>query len=89
MEQHLRELLEKLHAELEQDDSVGHEPRDLLETVMGDIRERLDRGGDESSDWPASFGDRLRESLEQFGEAHPTVTKTVGRVLDALSNMGI
>ena len=89
MEQRLRELLEELHGELEQDQSVGEEPRDLLQTVMGDIRDRLDRGSDEPSDWPTSFGDRLRESLEQFGESHPTVTKTVGRVLDALSNMGI
>ena len=89
MEQRLRELLEELHGELEQDQSVGDEPRDLLQTVMGDIRERLDRGVDEASDWPTSLGDRLRESPEHFGESHPTMTKTVGRVLDALSNMGI
>jgi CII-binding regulator of phage lambda lysogenization HflD len=89
LEQRLRELLEELHNELEQDESVGREPRDLLRTVMGDIQERLDRDGEEAPDWPASLGDRLRESLEHFGESHPTVTSTVGRVIDALSSMGI
>ena len=90
MEQRLRELLEELHSQLEEDGSVRDEPRDLLQTVMGDISERLDRGSDEgSADWPASLGDRLRESLEHFGESHPTMTSAVGRVLDALSNMGI
>ena len=89
MEQRLRELLEELHNEMEQDESLGEQPRDLLKTVMGDIQERLDRDGSEAPDWPSSIGDRLRESLEHFGESHPTVTSTVGRVLDALSNMGI
>ena len=89
MKERLRELLEELHGELEQDHSVGEQPRDLLRTVMGDIQERLDRDTDEAQDWPSSLGDRLRESLEHFGESHPRVTSTVGRVLDALSNMGI
>ena len=89
MEQRLRELLEELHSQLEEDELVGDEPRDLLHTVMGDIQERLDQGADEAQDWPSSLGDRLRESLEHFGEAHPTVTSTVGRVIDALSSMGI
>lgn len=89
MEQRLRKLLEQLHNELEADEAVRDEPRDLLKTVMDDIQERLDRTEDEASDWPTAFGDRLRESLEHFGESHPTVTATVGRVIDALSNMGI
>jgi hypothetical protein len=89
LEQRLRELLEELHGELEQDDSVGEQPRELLRTVMVDIQERLDRDSDEVPDWPSSLGDRLRDSLEHFGESHPRVTSTVGRVIDALSNMGI
>lgn len=89
MEQRLRELLEELHSQLEEDGSVRDEPRDLLQTVMGDIQERLDRGTDQAEDWPSSLGERLKESLEHFGESHPTVTSAVGRVLDALSNMGI
>lgn len=89
MEKRLRELLEELHSQLEDDELVRDEPRDLLQTVMGDIQERLDRGADEAQDWPSSLGDSLREALEHFGESHPTVTSTVGRVIDALSSMGI
>jgi hypothetical protein len=89
LEQRLRELLKELHSELERDESVAEEPRDLLRTVMSDIRERLDRDGGELFDWPASLGDRLRESAEHFGESHPRVAATVGRVIDVLSNMGI
>ena len=89
MEKRLRELLQELHQELERDESVAEEPRDLLRTVMTDIRERLDRDGGELFDWPASLGDRLRDSVEQFGESHPSVAATAGRVIDLLSNMGI
>ena len=64
------------YADAFSDNDVG--PDVLAELTKDDLKEL-----------GVSFGDRLRESLEHFGESHPTMTKTVGRVLDALSNMGI
>lgn len=83
----LRETLEELHGELERSDSLDAESRALLEEVMGDIHEALERSGGDPDN--PSLIDRLREAAHQFEESHPTVTAAVGRVADALSNLGI
>lgn len=86
MEQRLRQTLEQLHEELEQADSLDPGSRELLREVMGDIREALDRPQTSES---ASLLDRLREATGEFEESHPRLTAAVGRVADALSNLGI
>jgi hypothetical protein len=35
------------------------------------------------------FLERLKESVQHFEASHPSLTLAVGRVIDALSNMGI
>jgi predicted component of type VI protein secretion system len=81
----LRELLEKLHAELGRTDAVDDRSRELLHAVEGDIREALARSGEQ----PESLSDRLRETIERFEGTHPALTEAVSRVLDALVKMGI
>jgi polyhydroxyalkanoate synthesis regulator phasin len=86
-DQHLREMLEQLHAELQQAGSVDERSRDLLRNVMADIHEVLEPSAAEAH--PESLVTRLREAVDEFEESHPALTEAVGRVVDALAKMGI
>ena len=83
----LRRRLEELHAELARQDEVAPEARAAPEAVLGDIRALLAREGRE--DEPASLAERLRTAGRHFEESHPTLTATLGRVIDALAALGI
>ena len=83
---HLRELLESLHAELRRTDAVDERSRELLRAVEGDIQDALARAGDAQSD---GLVDRLRETIDRFEGTHPALTEAVSRVLDSLVKMGI
>jgi hypothetical protein len=86
-DQHLREMLEKLHAELKKAGSIDERSREMLRAVMDDIRAIVEPSADEAH--PESLGQRLREAVDEFEETHPALTEAVGRVVDALAKMGI
>jgi len=87
--ENLRRRLADLHAELENVDAVDAEARAALEEVMHDIRDVLARSEDEERREEPSLADRLRDAGRHFEESHPTLTATLGRVVDALSALGI
>ena len=87
--ENLRRRLAELHAELEKVDAVDAEARAALEEVMHEIRDVLARAEDEERHEEASLADRLRDAGRHFEESHPTLTATLGRVVDALSALGI
>ena len=84
----LREHLEQLHSELEGTETVDARSRQLLHHIVDDIHDLLERSG-ESNHTHQSLLDRLREATRDFEESHPTLAATVGRVADALANLGI
>jgi len=88
-EDDLRRRLTELHAELERTEALDGESRAALEEVMGEIRGLLARSGASRPPEPASLAERLREASRQFEESHPTLTATLGRVVDALAALGI
>ena len=83
---HLRELLEELHAELRRTEAVDERSRELLRAVDGDIQQALERSGEQQSE---TFVERLRETVDRFEGTHPALTEAVSRVLDSLVNLGI
>jgi hypothetical protein len=85
----LREHLEALHSELASTPSVDERSKQLLEEVLTDIHGLLERTEPAAEDEHQSLGDRLREATRHFEDSHPTVSAAVGRVVDALSNLGI
>ncbi len=87
--EHLRRRLAELHAELERTDALDAESRAALEEVLGDIQGLLARSGGARLREPASLADRLRETGRHFEQSHPTLTATLGRVVDALAALGI
>jgi hypothetical protein len=84
----LRRRLEELHAELARQGEVDPEARAALEAVLRDIRGLLARSEAENPAGP-SLADRLRVAGRHFEESHPTLTATLGRVIDALAALGI
>ena len=87
-EQHLRQMLEQLHTELERTDTIDDRSRELLRSLIGDIEDVLERKPKEGTP-PESIIERLREAVRAFETTHPTLTSAIGGVADALARMGI
>lgn len=82
----LAEILDELHAALENAPEIGEEGRDALRRASSEIRQAIESPG-EGPD--ASLGDQLTAAVERFEVAHPQLTSIVGRIADALSDVGI
>lgn len=85
--QQLHTLLEQLHVELEQAQTVNEAEREQLQTLMRDVRELLDRADDNQPAHYQSLGGRLGEAVRQFEFSHPGLTLTIGQVLDTLHSV--
>ncbi|TWU63073.1 hypothetical protein V7x_48110 [Crateriforma conspicua] len=85
MRTELEKTLDDLHHQLESAATLDQDQRARLRQAVTEIRQSLDRE-DVSSQTLAS---RLREATEQFQVEHPSLTNSVGRVADILSQMGI
>jgi hypothetical protein len=83
-EKKLASLLEELHTELEQTDSVDATGQELLRHLDTDIHALLER-----SDARASAIGRLEAAIGHLEATHPTLTLTLSKMLAALSNAGI
>ncbi len=82
----LRNELEHLHRELSEAPSLDPEARALLAEVAADIERLLAQDAPESA---APLARRLSAATERFEETHPQLTAVVGRLADALANLGI
>jgi hypothetical protein len=88
-EQGLRTLLEQLHAEIEHTQSVDEKGRDVLRDLGSDIRELLARSEADQTQAEQSLLGRLEESISYLEVTHPTLTNTLSKILESLSNAGI
>ncbi|HEY5657240.1 MAG TPA: DUF4404 family protein [Myxococcota bacterium] len=88
-EKRLRETLEELQRKLEEPGAVDAASRELLGELLEDIEAALTREPGEREGEGSSLLDRLSEIAERFEESHPSLTAAVGRVANALSNLGI
>ncbi len=81
----LRETLSRLHEQIAGHD-LDEQERALLRDALHELEGTLEGtpGGEESS-----LADRLSELAQGFEESHPKLSETVGRVVDALANLGI
>jgi CII-binding regulator of phage lambda lysogenization HflD len=85
----LRQLLEELHEQIENTDSVDEKGRELLDHLSMDIRRLLDRTGHEAPRATSREVSRLEESIRHFEVTHPTLTATLSQLLNILNNAGI
>ena len=87
--EHLNDLLQELHKELESTDSVDSENRALLAGLVADIRDVLGRSDTGEPGTEESLSERLLESARDFEDSHPRLVSAIGRVADALSKSGV
>lgn len=88
--QNLRELLERLHNELEQTESIDESGDEMLRHLDADIRRRLEGSGTKrKAEEDDTILERLQESIDHFETTHPTLTLTLSEMMTILSNAGI
>jgi hypothetical protein len=88
-DQELRKLLDQLHNEIEQTESIDEKGRELLRDLATDISELLVRSNDGQAKAQPSLLGRLEDSISYLGVTHPTLTQALARMLETLSNAGI
>jgi hypothetical protein len=88
-EQNLRKSLEQLHTEIENTESVDEKSRELLRDIGSDIRELLARSDGGNVKAEQSLFERLQESISYLEVTHPTLTNTISKLMESLSNAGI
>jgi hypothetical protein len=87
-DQNLRELLEKLHYELEQTEVTDEASRERLRHLDADIRDLLARSA-ERTETDDPMLERLQDSIDHFEETHPQLTLMLSQMMTILSNAGI
>ena len=86
-QQKLRELLDTLHQELEQVDSVDKTTEVVLSNLRADMQRLLDqKAGTANED--ASLVERVKEALDHFEEGHPKLSLNLQLLLESLAKMG-
>ncbi len=83
----ISEILAELHEALEVSADLNEDLRADLRDAATEIQQALDQPGPDMV--PASLRDRLSASLDRFEGSHPRLTAIVGRIADALSDLGI
>ena len=87
-DQNLRELLEKLHQELEKTEAVDEKGNEMLRHLDADIRGLLRRSGAKAeTDGPML--ERLQDTIDHFEETHPRLTTMLSQMMTILNNAGI
>jgi hypothetical protein len=82
--QELRDLLEKVHHEIEQTEEVDEKDRQLLRELDSDIRQLLDK-----PDTNENIIEQLEYAIEHFEVTHPDLTIQMNKMLEILSGAGL
>jgi len=99
--QQLKATLTQLHDELARSGEVDEEMQSLLRQLAADIQSTLDQSATAETpseaadseparpDEEGSLIDQLTDVASHFEETHPRLASAIGRVADALSQLGI
>jgi predicted nucleic acid-binding Zn-ribbon protein len=86
--QNLRELLEKLHNELEHIEAVDESGNEMLRHLDTDIRTLLKRSRTKvETDEPML--ERLQDTIDYFESRYPRLTMMLSEMMTILSNAGV
>lgn len=86
-EQKLRDLLARLHTELENTDTVDPETLDLVRELDVDINRLVESGSD--ADDLDNVTDRARSVQTRFALEHPAAEQFLREIIDTLAKVGI
>lgn len=80
----LTELLDELHAQLEDTDQISADTRERLQTVSADVRELLARETEDGEDQST-----LRDRLLSLEVEHPRLAAIIGETAELISRLGV
>jgi len=83
----LKEIIDELREALDAPDDLDEDLRIELRSAAEEILEALDP--EHERELSSSLRDRLTNSLEGFEKSYPRITAAIGRLADALSDLGI
>ena len=86
-EKELKDLLAKLHEELERTDSVSSETLSRVKELDADIRKLA--GSEHEEDFMDSLVERTRTLKSQFAANHPEAERFLSQIVDLLARSGI
>jgi len=87
-DQNLRELLEKVHNELERAETMDEKGKEMLRHLDADIRTLLKRSGTKvEADEPVL--ERLQDTIDHFETRYPRLTMMLSEMMTILSNAGV
>jgi hypothetical protein len=89
VDQELRKLLEQIHHEIENTETVDDQSQELLRDLGKDIGKLLDRSEASRIQLQPSFIKKLEDSIDYFEITHPVLTAMITKVLDTLGGAGI
>jgi hypothetical protein len=84
-----RNQLHQLHEEIKNTRTVDEKGSELLRDLEVDIRDLLERSGENLVPLHPSIVQRLEAALSHFEVTHPELTMLISKLLDSLSNAGI
>lgn len=85
----LHDLLKELHNELQNTNIVNSKDRELLQTLMDDIKRIISEPRGEGINQYATLNQQLNTSIDNLEESYPTILLMIRRLAETLSNMGI
>ncbi len=86
---HLQQLLEKLREEIESTDVLDETTRGQLQRLDQEIHDLLEKPDEGDADTSKSLSRPVENFITELEESHPTLTMTLGRIMDILNKMGI
>jgi len=87
-DQNLREILEKVHNELERAETMDEKGKEMLRHLDADIRTLLKRSGTKvEADEPVL--ERLQDTIDHFETRYPRLTMVLSEMMTILSNAGV
>jgi hypothetical protein len=86
---HLHITIDELHEELKKTKPADEHVRGHIERMILEIEMLKAEPGEVPLHRYQQLMERLKESIQYLEASRPSLTLAVGRVIDALSNMGI
>ena len=88
-EQQLRDLLARLHKELENTDEVDAETLELVRELDTEINRLVESESDSGSDEFDNVMDHAKSVETRFAVDHPVAERFLREIIDALAKVGI
>jgi hypothetical protein len=89
MDKQTLKAINELHQQLKEVDSLTDRDKELVERLRRDIESLLAHTGEGRPSEHESVIGQLEDAVGRFEVSHPDLTAVMGRVIKALSDMGI